>query len=304
MGYRLLYGLFYVLSLLPFSVLYVIADGFYLIVYHLVGYRRRVVRRNLTLSFPEMSLNEIKKTEKAFYHWLCDYFMETVKLLSISDRQLAKHLEFRGAEQIEQCFDKGQACAAMLGHYCNWEYLSATGIAMTRWERAVMGLIYHPLRNNVFDRLFIAIREKHGGTCIPKKDILRRLVEYRRSGSMSLFGYIADQSPKWENIHLFLPFMHQDTPVFTGAERIIRKMNNAVFYVHMERPSRGKYVCTFELMTDRPQEMEEYELTKDFFVRLERNIQEQPAFYLWTHDRWKRTREVYDRKVAAGEIRG
>ena len=129
-------------------------------------------------------------------------------------------------------------------------------------------------------------------------------MEYRRSGSMSLFGYIADQSPKWENIHLFLPFMHQDTPVFTGAERIIRKMNNAVFYVHMERPSRGKYVCTFELMTDRPQEMEEYELTKDFFVRLERNIQEQPAFYLWTHDRWKRTREVYDRKVAAGEIRG
>ena len=88
MGYRLLYGLFYVLSLLPFSVLYVIADGFYLIVYHLVGYRRRVVRRNLTLSFPEKSLSEIKKTEKAFYHWLCDYFMETVKLLSILNSEV------------------------------------------------------------------------------------------------------------------------------------------------------------------------------------------------------------------------
>ena len=187
-------------------------------------------------------------------------------MLSITPETLAKHMEFRGVEEMEKCFDKGQTCAAILGHYCNWEYLSTVGVAFKRHPDAVMGLIYHPLYNKVFDRLFIDIRQHLGGVCIPKKDILRYLVKYRRENRMSLFGYISDQGPKWNNIHLWLPFLNHDTPVFTNGEKIIRKMNNAVFYVHMERPSRGKYVCTFELMTDRPQEMEEYELTKDFFL--------------------------------------
>lgn len=107
---------------------------------------------------------------------------------------------------------------------------------------------------------------------------------------MTLFGYIADQSPKWENIHLWLPFMNQDTPVFTGAERIIRKMNNAVFYVDMQRPERGKYIATFIPMTTDPASLPENAVTEDFFRRLEETIHRQPEFYLWTHNRWKRQR--------------
>lgn len=120
---------------------------------------------------------------------------------------------------------------------------------------------------------------------------------------MSLFGYIADQSPKWENIHLWIPFLHHDTPVFTGAERIIRKMNNAVFYVDMERPRRGHYVCTFRLITREPAQWEEHELTRRFFVMLEESIRREPACYLWSHDRWKRTHEEYDRRVREGLIK-
>ena len=160
-----------------------------------------------------------------------------------------------------------------------------------------MGLIYHPLRNQVFDRLFIKIRQSMGGVCVPKQDILRYLVQFRRQGVMNIFGYIADQSPKYQNIHLWLPFLGHDTPVFTGAERIMRKMDNTVFYIDVERPARGKYVYTFKPMTDKPGELPEYEITRRFFAMLEQTIRRNPSCYLWSHNRWKRTHEEYDRRV-------
>ena len=134
-----------------------------------------------------------------------------------------------------------------------------------------------------------------GGVCVPKKDILRYLLTYRRENRMSLFGYISDQAPKWENIHLWLNFMNHDTPVFTGGERIMKKMKNAVFYVDMERPRRGHYICTFRLITKEPENMGEFEVTKTFFNMLEDTINRDPRYYLWSHNRWKRTREEYQR---------
>jgi KDO2-lipid IV(A) lauroyltransferase len=166
-----------------------------------------------------------------------------------------------------------------------------------------MGLIYHPLYNKAFDRLFIDLRSSHGGVCVPKKDILRYLVAYKREDRRSLFGYISDQAPWWTNIHLWVDFMNQETPVFTGGERIMRKMNDAVFYVDMERPCRGKYICTFRLLASEAAKTEEFDITKQFFKMLEQSIRRQPAFYLWTHDRWKRTHKEFDRmlKVVNGK---
>jgi len=296
--------LLYLVSLLPYRVLYVISDGIYYILYYLIGYRRKTVRENLVTSFPEKGIQEIKQIEHRFYHWLCDYFLETIKLMSISADQVLKRIEYRNVEEIEKCFDEGQTCAAILGHYCNWEYLSTVNLGMKHHSEAAVGLIYHPLRSKIFDRIFLKLRQHTGGTCVPKKDILRYLVKYRRENRMNLFGYIADQGPKWENIHLWLPFLHHDTPVFTGAERIMRKMNNAVFYADMERPKRGKYICTFRLITRTPNDMPEYGITRRFFEMLEENIHKEPSLYLWTHKRWKRTHEEYDRKVEAGEIKG
>lgn len=293
--YYLLYGLAYMLSLLPFRVLYLLSDGIYGVVYYVIRYRRKVVWKNLTTSFPEKSEQELRKIEQQFYHWFCDYAVETLKLLTISDEHLLKHIEFRGVEQLEQCFDEGQDCAAILGHYCNWEWLSATGLAFKCHPNAVMGLIYHPLRSNLIDRLFIDIRSSHKGVCIKKKKILRYLVEYRKEQRRSLFGYISDQTPKWDNIHLWLTFLNHDTPVFTGGERIMRKMNNAVFYVDMERPRRGHYICTFRLITKEINLLPENEVTFQFYQMLEASIHRQPAFYLWTHNRWKRTKEDFDK---------
>lgn len=294
--YYLLYGLVYSLSLLPFWLLYLLSDGLYLLIYYIARYRRKIVWKNLSSSFPEKSATELKRIEQQFYHWFCDYIFETFKLLSISDKAVLRHIEFRGAEEMEKCFDKGQDCGAILGHYCNWEWLSATGLAFSHYPDAVMGLIYHPLYNENFDRLFIDIRSTHGGQCIPKKDILRHLVGCKRDGRHYLFGYISDQLPKWENMHLWIDFLNHDTPVFTGAERIMRKVNDAVFYVDMERPRRGKYICTFRLITAEAAKEQEFDITRRFYELLEENIRRQPALYLWTHNRWKRGREEFNRK--------
>lgn len=260
--YNIIYGIFYLVSKLPYRALYVISDIANLVLYHIVRYRRDIVRRNITSAFPEKSLEECISIERGFYKWFCDYFVETVKLMSVSRQELLSRIEFRGIDKIEECFDRGQTCAGILGHYGNWELLSATGLVIKKHPEAVIGLIYHPLRSQLFDRLFINMRQSMGGVCVPKKDILRYLVSFRSQNLMNLFGYIADQAPRYRNIHLWLPFLNHDTPVFTGAERIMRKMNNAVFYIDVERPERGKYIYTFKLMTDKPGEMPEFEITK------------------------------------------
>lgn len=295
MIYKFIYPIFYLLSLLPFWVLYILAGFAYLIVYKLIGYRTRVVRNNLRTSFPEKSQEELKKIEKQFYHWLCDYFFETLKLLSISKKELDKRFVITNPEVITDCFKEGQNVAAILGHYCNWEWLTRVGKDFNNEKRKV-GIIYHPLYNKVFDKLLIDIRTSESSITVPKKDILRQLLTFKKEGIMSILGYVSDQSPKWENIHLWLPFLNHDTPVFTGGERIMRKMNDAIFYVEMKRPKRGYYTCTYHLITKEPNSLPEHEITRIFFQMLEKTVQNAPQYYLWSHNRWKRTHEEYNRR--------
>lgn len=293
--YRLVHAFFYMLSLLPLGVLYAISDAVSLMLYYVARYRRKIVRRNLATAFPEKTDGEIRRIEKGFYRWFCDYFVETVKLLTISDGELRRRFIIRNAGEVERCFAEGHDVGAILGHYCNWEWLSCVGMALP--ERRRVGLVYHPLRNKTFDRLFRDMRStRPSGLTVPKQDILRALLTLRREDTRSIFGYIADQGPKWTSIHLWLPFLNHDTPVFTGAERIMRKMHDAVFYVDMSRPRRGQYVCTFRKIADDAATLPEHEVTRRFFSMLEQSIRRDPRYYLWSHNRWKRTHEEFDRR--------
>lgn len=293
---QIVYVLFYTLSLLPFRILYGMADIGYVLLYYIIRYRRGVVRKNLVTAFPEKSIDDIKTIEREFYHWFCDYFLEAIKLLSISEKELRRRFTIINSEEVEQCFQEGQDVAAILGHYCNWEWLSCVGMNLPP-ERET-GLIYHPLRNKTFDYLFRKLRShKQNSHVIPKKDILRYVVTKKREGVRNICGYISDQGPKWTNIHLWLPFLnHEYTPVFTGGERIMRKMNNAVFYVEMSRPKRGYYTATYKLITREPNTLPADDITRRFFCLLEETIRQEPAFYLWSHNRWKRTKEEFDRR--------
>ena len=197
--YYLTYAVLWLFSLLPMWVHYLISDGIYVVVYHLVGYRKKLVRKNLADSFPGKSEAELRRIEKGFYSWFCDYLVETVKLLTISKKELKRRMVFKGTELVDEIVAGGQSCAVYLGHYCNWEWITSLPLWVT--PKAQCGQIYHVLENSEFDRLFLNLRQRMGAVCIPMAETLRRLAEYRQKKQPVVIGYISDQVPFWKNIH-------------------------------------------------------------------------------------------------------
>ena len=295
--YYLTYAVLWLFSLLPMWVHYLISDGIYVIVYHLVGYRKKLVRKNLSDSFPEKSEAEIIRIEKDFYSWFCDYLVESIKLLTISRQELRRRMVFKGAELVNKLTENGQSCAVYLGHYCNWEWITSLPLWVT--PKAQCGQIYHVLENSEFDKLFLKLRQRMGAVCIPMAETLRKLAEYRQQRQPVVIGYISDQVPFWNNIHHWCPFLNHDTPVLTGTERLARSAGHAVFYIDVERPKRGYYVAEFKLIARDPKQTEDYQLTDAYFTLLEASIRRAPQFWLWTHNRWKRTHEEFNLRYDA-----
>lgn len=282
------------------------SDIMFPVVYYVVRYRRRVVRKNLRNSFPEKSQREILKIERRFYRFFCDYFVETMKALTISKKNLMRRMTFSGIEDMEEVLKHKQFVFIYLGHFCNWEY-----IASLQWwvpSEIHCSQLYAKLHNKVMDRLFYAIRSRYGGENINKKESLRRIIEMKKAGGKNIIGFISDQSPKRQNIHLWVRFLNQDTPVFTGTERIAKKVDAAVFYGEVSRKKRGYYHCHMRLMTEDVNAYAEHELTRHYMQMLEEDIRRDPARWLWTHNRWKRLRpegvDEYNRPIEKEEAQG
>ena len=291
-AYALSYTFWYTMSLLPMSLLYVFSDCLYLLVGKVVKYRHKVIWKNLKDSFPEKDEAELQRIEHEFYHYFCDYLVETIKLLNMSKRELRQRMVFTGIEEMNELLEKGVSCAVYLGHYGNWELITSLPLWVS--EKAQCCQVYHPLNNERFDKLFKSVREKHHALCIPMAETLRQVVSYRQKKQPIVIGYIADQAPFWNNIHHWVDFLNHDTPVLTGSERIIKKTGQAVFYGDVSRVRRGYYQCDFKLITTEPAKYEDWEITDKYFQLLEETIRRQPELYLWSHKRWKRTREEFN----------
>lgn len=291
--YYIVFTLWYIISLLPLRVLYVLSDVLYLVLYRIVGYRRRTVWTNIVTAFPEMTAEEHHDVERGFYHFFCDYMVESIKLLTMSEAEMKRRMVFKCAERINEVVESGQSCAVYLGHYCNWEWITSLPLWVT--PKAQCGQIYHPLENKDFDKLFLRMRQRFGAKCIAMNKTLREMVRYRKEGQPVVIGYISDQVPMWQNIHHWCNFLHHDTPVLTGTERIARSMNHAVFYMEVSRVKRGYYEVEFKLVTREPDKMPEYAVTDRYFQLLEDTIRKRPELWLWSHNRWKRTREKFNR---------
>lgn len=289
---HIVYAICYLVSLLPLRVLYVFADFVYLVGYRIMGYRHQLVERHLADSFPEKTASERLAIERRFFHCLCDYLVETIKMMSMSQSQMRRHLVFKGAETINQCVSEGQSCAVYLGHSFNWEWITSLPLWVT--PEAHCGQLYHALESPIFDRLFLRLRQRWGAECIALVDILRKTVEYKRIGQPTVIGYLGDQVPFWNNIHYWCWFLNHDTPVMTGTERIARKNDQALFFLEIHKLRRGYYEAEFKLITREPKSLAEYEATDIYFRMLEESIRQQPEMWLWTHNRWKRTREEFN----------
>ncbi len=293
---NLLYAVFFVLSLIPMWLLYALSDFTFFFVYTLARYRHGIVQKNLQLSFPQKNELERRLIEAKFYHWFCDYLFETVKLTSISKRSMKRHMRFENTELIERLLEEGRSVALVLGHYCNWEWISSIPLHIHRepseWGRYQ---IYHPIENPVVNKLFLRIRSRMGVENVAMKETLRVLMHTQQEGKPFVVGFIADQTPNWRDIRLWTPFLnHPQTPFFIGPERIAKKMDLAVVYLDVCRVRRGYYKASFQLMTDKPKEYKDYELTEMYARLLEQSINRQPELWLWTHNRWKRTKELYE----------
>ncbi len=267
--YYLSFALWFIISLLPLWVFYRLSDGLYYLVYHVVRYRRRVVYANLRSSFPEKSEAEIERIAKDFYSFFCDYIVETLKFFSMGEKNIRKRMKFEGLGQVKEDFANGRSVSVYLGHYCNWEWISSLGLHLDEQ----CGQIYHPLENATLDRLFLYMRGRFKAQSIKMDDTFLTILKWKKEGRKNIVGYIADQVPGYNNIHYWADFLHHDTPVFTGGERISKIMDTTVYYLDVERPRRGYYVARFIKIADSLNEHPVFFATEQYFRLLEKNIQ-------------------------------
>ena len=279
--YYLALPFLYLISYLPFKLLYLLSDGFYVLVYTVFAYRKKIVTENLKQSFPDKSSAELEHIRRGFYHYLCDLALETIKTLSISPAALKKHFSHDDISVLENYFNENQSVIIIMGHLGSWEL---GGAYFSQILVHQVYAIYHPMANRHFDRFFCRMRTRSGARLYPMKDAFKGMIRNRNEVTATVF--IADQTPAPENAH-WMTFMNQDTPVFKGTEVIARKLDYPVIYVSAIREKRGQYKIHFELLVEHPQRLTKNELTEVHTKRLQQDIIDHPETWLWSHRRWK-----------------
>ena len=287
MLYYLTLPFIYLLSVLPFRLLYLISDFFFFLIFRVVGYRKEVVYTNLRNSFPHYTEKEIERTAEKFYHYLCDMTLETFKSLTISEAAMIRHCPM--SQETKDLFGRlareKQSVVLVLGHYGNWEW--AGNVFSLECDQQLF-VIYHPLTSKHFDGLMRRMRTRFGTRLIPMKTVFRDMLANREMTSATAF--IADQTPTPANA-MWMRFLNQDTPVFKGTEVIAKKLGFPIVYMGVYRQSRGYYEIRGEMLCEQPAFEEDGVITQKHVQRLEADIVAVPETWLWSHRRWKHKRE-------------
>ncbi len=280
--YFIIHGFLYILSLLPFPVLYFISDGIYFFLFYVFGYRRAVVMSNLKIAFPQKEEKELKQIAKQFYHNLTDTFVEIIKLISMSERTFNKRCQ-GDFSIIQELIDKGKNVQLHAGHQFNWEFGS---LFMSKViKSAPTYAIYMPIQNKAMDRLFLQIREKFGTIFIKATEFKEKRKEI--FAGRFVFFLAADQNPGNPASAYWQKYFSKPAPFITGPEVGGIKNDAAIVFVRSRIIKRGHYVLECTLCTENAATTALGEITRDFRDFLERIITEEPHNYLWTHRRWK-----------------
>ena len=297
---NILYALVWVISLLPLPLLYLVSDVIWFIMFICppLRYRKKIVRKNLALSFPDKDRKWLRRTERRFYYQFACQVMEALKTVSAGKKWILRHMEFSGMDHLVQETIKGRSGIGYLGHVGNWEWIPSLNLFFADVDDFVGGQVYHKLENPAMELFMYKLRNRFGTVSIPMEQVMRRFLSYRNEGKKFFIGMIADQVPLWWNIHYWTEFMKRETPVFTGAERLARKLDLEVWYMHIIRKRRGYYKCDLQLIFEHTDNLPEYAVTEKYMRLLEDNIRECPELWLWTHNRWKRTKEGYQNWLA------
>ncbi|OOG73613.1 lysophospholipid acyltransferase family protein [Flavobacterium sp. A45] len=286
--YLLIYPILWCISILPFPLLYLFSDFVYIIIYRIIGYRKKTVRANLALTLTHLNASERLVIEKKFYHHMCDMFLEMIKTMTISKEEICKRYVFLNFEVYAELEKQEKSIAIMCAHYASYEWV----VSMNYFTKFHGYGIYKQIKNPYFDKLVHSIRSKFNATLITTKETIPTIITNNRNKKLSVYGFASDQSPKESNSHHWTKFMGIEVPVYTGAEMLAKKYNMNVIFLKTKKIKRGYYEATMEVLSENASEIPNYELTDLFLRRVEEQIYESPEYYLWTHKRWKHKRKV------------
>jgi len=280
--YYVVYGLSYLLSMLPMWLLYGVSDGLSLMLYYVIRYRRGVVAGNLLIAFPEKTEAERTRIAKKFYRNFTDNFIETLKILSASPSFIRKRFVIDNPEVMEDFYHSGRKLQLHMGHTFNWEIANVAMPLLTRYTFIVT---YMPVENKIFERLFLKLRGLNGTVLLPATRMQRSILPYRHT--QYVLALVADQSPGGPDISYWLNFFGRPTPFVRGPERGARIGDIPAVFAQIYKTKRGHYRSKLTTLADHPATLPEGELTRRYRRVLEETIREQPEVYLWSHKRWK-----------------
>ncbi|GGH00353.1 acetyltransferase [Mucilaginibacter phyllosphaerae] len=280
----------YLVSLLPFWFLYGVADMIFLVLYYLVRYRRGVVATNLKNAFPDRGEAERRKIERRYYRYLADLMVETIKMITVSEKSLRKRMKPTNPELVAHYFGQNRSIIAAAGHYCNWEMAALAFGLLTNEKRII---VYKPQTNEVFNDMFNRVRARFGAILVAMRQTLRTMIALKNQLTFSVL--VSDQTPNYHEINYFTNFLNQPTAVFLGIEKLAKLIDAAVIFYRIDRVKRGYYTYTLVPLIEQPKQTAEYEITEAHVRYLEKLIQEKPQYWLWSHRRWKYKPEDFNR---------
>ena len=280
--YYLVYGILYLLSLLPFFVLYFISDGIYLLFYHVIGYRKQVVMGNIAIAFPEKTPVQRTAIAKQFYKGFIDTLIETVKLLSLSDANFIKRCT-GGFSVVNEIAKSGRNVQMLGGHQFNWEYVNL--LFSREIQKPFVGVVAN-LENKTLNRIFFKFRARYGTILIPNSNFQREMVELMKK--RYTLCLLADQNTSPERGY-WLNFFNQPVPFIMGPHKAIKKFGPVVVYFNVKKLKRGYYHFEINEVLEDAGNYTAEELTMKYRDHLEMIIRSQPENYLWSHRRWKHT---------------
>ncbi len=284
--YYIAYPILWLISKLPFPVFYFVSDCFFVLLYYIVRYRRKAVTENIRLTMPHLSNQEVKETVKQFYKHLCDIFLEMIKTITISEEELKKRFQFTNLDTILNVEKQGKSVMLFCAHYANWEWL----IILDKFISFQGYAVYKKIANPHFNDLFLKIRTRFNTRLIEMKETIRVIRQNEVNKNHGIYAFISDQSPMIGDANYWQNFMGIEVPVFTGGEALCKKFNMEPMYLKVEYIKRGHYQATFVPLLQADEQVKEvpnYELTNRFLQEVEKQINEAPAYYFWTHKRWK-----------------
>ena len=242
------------------------------------------MRDNIARSFPEKNEDERAVIVNNFYHHFARQNIESLWFSFISEKEIKRRFVFDNIDLLERFADEGRNMTAVIGHYANWDWMASVPLWSNKF---VVGTLYKRVKNQFFNKLLLKIRGRFGVKCIEKKQTLREVIELNKNKKPNIIAYLADQNTTRKNVHYWVKFLNQDTAVQSGWATIARKFNNVVLYLKITPIKRGHYNAHFEVITDNPQSMTEEDLINVYYAKLERDINEKPEYWLWSHKRWK-----------------